>query len=196
MSAKIDMSAISISSDQMTLEEYLEFDYNAEGRYEYFDGNVVAMSGGSPEHSLLGNRVGFLLQKELNQKDCLVYNSEIQIKVPALLPYRYSDVSALCGSPVYEELGKIKLLVNPMLIVEVLSPSTEKYDRDLKFKAYKSIASLREYLLVSQDEKFSVLYTKHNEKFWFQSEYVEGESFKLESLNCELSVDDIYEGII
>lgn len=196
MSAKIDMSAISISSDQMTLEEYLEFDYNAEGRYEYFDGNVVAMSGGSPEHSLLGNRVGFLLQKELNQKDCLVYNSEIQIKVPALLPYRYSDVSALCGSPVYEELGKIKLLVNPTLIVEVLSPSTEKYDRDLKFKAYKSIESLQEYLLVSQDEKFAVLYTKHNEKFWFQSEYVEGESFKLESLNCELSVDDIYEGII
>jgi Uma2 family endonuclease len=189
------MSVIPISSKKMTLEEYLEFDHNAEGRYEYFDGNVFEMSGGSPEHSLLGNRVGFLLQRELIQKNCGVYNSEVQIKVPALLPYRYSDVSALCGEPIYEEMAKQKLLVNPTLIVEVLSPPTEKYDRDLKFKAYKSIESLREYLLISQDEKFVTLYSKHNEKFWFQSEYVDNETLKLESLECELKVDEIYLGI-
>jgi Uma2 family endonuclease len=190
------MSAIPISSQEMTLEEYLEFDYNAEGRYEYFDGEVVEMSGGSPEHSLLGNRIGFLLQRQLIQKNCSVYNSEVQIKVPALLPYRYGDVSALCGKPIYEDLGKQKLLVNPTLIVEVLSPSTETYDREEKFRAYKSIVSLREYLLVSQTKKFITLYVRHNEKFWFQSEYVEGEILKLESLECDLSVDEIYQGII
>ena len=180
----------------MTLEEYLEFDYNAEGRYEYFDGEVVEVSGGSPEHSLLGNRIGFLLQRELMQKNCSVYNSEVQIKVPVKLPYCYGDVSALCEKPIYEDLGNQRLLINPSLIVEVLSPSTEKYDRDLKFKAYKSIESLREYLLINQDQKFVTLYTKHNEKFWFQSEYVEGETLKLESLECELKVDEIYQGII
>ena len=180
----------------MTLEEYLEFDYNAEGRYEYFDGEVIEMSGGSPEHSLLGNRIGFLLQRELFRKSCSVYNSEVQIKVPAKLPYCYSDVSALCGQPIYEDLGNQKLLVNPTLIVKVLSPSTEKYDRDKKFKAYKSIESLREYLLVSQEEKFVTLYTKHNEKFWFQSEYELGETLNLESLECELAIDEIYFGII
>jgi len=190
------MSAIPITNRQMTLEEYLEFDYNAEGRYEYFEGEVIEMSGGSPEHSLLGNRIGFLLQRELIQKNCSVYNSEVLIKVPAMLPYRYDDVSALCGKPIYEDLGNQRLLVNPTLIVEVLSPSTEKFDRDLKFKAYKSIESLREYLLVSQSHKFVTLYTKHNEKFWFQSEYVEGETLKSESLECELSVDEIYQGII
>ena len=190
------MSAIPITSQQMTLEEYLEFDYNAEGRYEYFDGEVIEMSGGSPEHSLLGNRIGFLLQRELIEKKCSVYNSEVQIKVPAKFPYCYSDVSALCGKPIYEDLGNRRVLINPSLIVEVLSPSTEKYDRDLKFKAYKSIASLREYVLISQEIKFVTLYTKHNEKFWFQSEYVEGESLKLESLECDLSVDEIYQGII
>ncbi len=190
------MTAIPISSQQMTLEEYLEFDYNAEGRYEYFDGEVIEMSGGSPEHSLLGNQIGRLLGNKLVLKGCSVYNSEVQIKVPALLPYRYGDVSALCGKPIYEDLGNQKLLVNPTLIVEVLSPSTEKYDRDLKFKAYKSIESLREYLLISQEAKFVTLYTKYNEKFWFQSEYVEGETLKLESLECELSVDEIYQGII
>lgn len=180
----------------MTLEEYLEFDYNAEGRYEYFNGEIFEMSGGSPEHSLLGNRVGFLLQRELLQKRCSVYNSEVQIKVPSLPPYRYADVSALCGKPVYEDLANQRLLVNPTLIVEVLSPSTEKYDRDLKFKEYKSIESLRHYLLISQSEKFVTLFTRHNEKFWFQSEYVEGETLRLESLECELGVDEIYQGII
>lgn len=180
----------------MTLEEYLEFDYNAEGRYEYFDGEVFEMSSGSPEHSLLGSQIGFLLRRELNPKGCSVYNSEVQIKVPTMLPYRYGDVSALCGKPIYEDLGNQRLLINPTLIVEVLSPSTENFDRDLKFKAYKSIESLREYLLISQNEKFVTLYTKYNEKFWFQSEYVAGETLKIESLECELNVDEVYQEMI
>ena len=190
------MSAIPITDQKMTLDEYLEFDYNTEGRFEYYDGEVFEMGGGSPEHSLLGNQIGRLLGNKLAPRGCSVYNSEVLIKVPAMLPYRYGDVSALCGKPIYEDLGKQKLLVNPTLIVEVLSPSTEEFDRDLKFKGYKSIESLREYLLVSQDKKFITLYTKYNEKCWFQSEYVEGETLKLESLDCELSVDEIYQGII
>lgn len=180
----------------MTLEEYLEFDYNAEGRYEYLDGEVVEMSGGSPEHSLLGNQIGRLLGNKLFSKGCYVYNSEVKIKVPSMLPYRYADVSVLCGKPIYEEVGKQKLLVNPVLIVVVLSPSTEGYDRGEKFAEYKSIESFREYLLISQDRKLITLYTKHNERFWFQSEYFAGETLKLESLDCELSVDEIYQGIL
>ncbi len=190
------MSAIPITSQQMTLEEYLEFDYNAEGRYEYFDGEVIEMSGGSPEHSLLGSKIGFLLNRELLPKGCLVFQSDVRIKVPEMLPYRFGDVSALCGKPIYEDLGKSRLLVNPTLIIEVLSSSTENYDRGEKFKAYKSIESLREYVLVSQSKKFVTLYTKHNEKFWFQSEYVKGETLKLESLDCELSVNEIYQAIV
>jgi Uma2 family endonuclease len=190
------MSAIPITSQQMSLEEYLEFDFNAEGRYEYFDGEVIEMSGGSPEHSLLGSQIIFLLRRELNPKGCLVFQSDVRIKVPAMLPYRFGDVSALCGEPIYEDLGKSRLLVNPTLIVEVLSPSTENYDREEKFKAYKSIESLREYILVSQIKKFVTLYAKHNEKFWFQSEYVDGETLRLESLDCDLSVDEIYLEIV
>ncbi len=190
------MSAIPITSQQMTLEEYLEFDYNAEGRQEYFDGEVIEMSGGGPEHSLLGSKIGYLLGNSLYPKGCLVYSSDVKIKVPIMPPYRYGDISALCGEPIYENLGKQRLLVNPTLIVEVLSPSTENYDREEKFKAYKSIESLREYILVSQVKKFITLYVKHNEKFWFQSEYVEGETLRIESLDCELSVDEIYQGIV
>ncbi len=180
---------------KMTLEEYLEFDHNADGRFEYYDGEVFGMSGGSPAHSLLANRIGRLLGNQIDSKGCLVFQSDLKIKVPSLPPYRYADVSALCGDPVYEQTGKREMLVNPTVIVEVLSPSTQGYDKDKKFKAYKSIESLREYLLISQDEKFIILYTKHNEKFWFQSEYVDNETFRLESLGCEMSVDEIYLGI-
>lgn len=190
------MSATPITSQQMTLEEYLEFDANAEGRYEYFDGEVFEMGGGSPEHSLLGNRMGRLLGNKLEPKGCSVYNSEALIKVPTMPPYRYGDVSALCGKAEYENFGNQRLLVNPILIVEVLSDSTEKFDKGDKFKAYKSIPSFTEYLLISQDKRFITLYTKYNEKFWFQSEYEAGETLKLESLDIELSVNEIYEGII
>ncbi len=180
---------------KMTLEEYLEFDFNAEGRFEYFHGEVFEMNGGSPEHALLSNRIGRLLGNQLDDRGGLVFSSGVKIKVPRMPPYRYGNVSALYGAPIYERLGNQRLLVNPVLIVEVLHKSTELYDKSEKFRAYKSIENLREYLLVSQSKKFVTLFTKYNEKFWFQSEYITGETLKLESLNCDLSVDEIYSGI-
>jgi Uma2 family endonuclease len=185
-----------IPKQKMTLEEYLEFDTNTEGRFEYFDGEVFEMSGGSPEHSLLSSRTGFLLNSKLLPKGCSVYSSDVMLKVPAMPPYRYADVSALCGQPDYEETGNQRLLTNPILVVEVLSDTTEKFDKGDKFKAYKSIESLQEYLLISQEKRFVTLFTKYNAKFWLQSEYESGETLKLESLDIELSVDEIYEGII
>jgi len=190
------MSATPISSSQMTLEEYLEFDYNSEGRFEYFDGEVFELSGGSPEHALLSSQIGYLLRRELLPKGCLVYSSDLKIKVPSLPPYRYADVTALCNKPIYEKLGNIRYLVNPVLLVEVLSSSTEKYDRSEKLIGYKSISSFREYLLVSQNQKLVIQYVKHNKKFWLQTEYSEGEIFKISSIGCSLSVDEIYQGII
>ena len=173
----------------------MEFDFNAEGRFEYFHGEVFEMNGGSPEHALLSNRIGRLLGNQLDHRGGLVFSSEVKIKVPRMPPYRYGDVTALYGAPIYEKLGNQRLLVNPVLIVEILHRSTEIYDKGEKFRAYKSIENLREYLLVSQSKKFVTLYTKYNEKFWFQSEYVSSETLKLESLNCDLSVDEIYQGI-
>ncbi len=190
------MSVTLITSKQMTLEEYLEFDYNSEGRFEYFDGEVFELSGGSPEHALLSSRIAYLLSRETLPKGCLVYSSDLKIKVPSLPPHRYADVTALCDKPIYEEIGNVKYLTNPLLLIEVLSSSTEKFDQAEKFVGYKSIPSFREYLLVSQSQKLVIQYTKYNEKFWFQSEYIAGETLKLESLDCQLSVDEIYQGII
>jgi Uma2 family endonuclease len=180
---------------KMTLEEYLEFDYNSEGRFEYVNGDVIEMSGGSPEHSRLAHRIGRLLGNAIEPKGCAVYQSDVKLKVPVITTYRYADVSALCGKPIYQDYFKQRLLVNPTLIIEVLSPSTESYDKDKKFREYKSIESLKEYLLVSQEEVLITLYTKYNEKFWLHSQYESGETLKLESLECELNVDEIYAGI-
>jgi Uma2 family endonuclease len=180
---------------KLTLEEYFELDNTAEGRYEYFDGEVFEMSGGSPAHAILSSTVGRLLGNQLAPRGCLVYSSEVRLKVPNLPPYRYADASALCGEPIYQETNGLACLINPTLLVEVLSPSTVAFDQGAKFEGYKSIASFREYLLIAQDRKFVVRYLKQKERFWLQSTYGAGEVVPIESLGCELDVDALYQGV-
>lgn len=184
-----------VPNRKMSLEEYFEFDKNSEGRFEYFDGEVFELSGVSVQHADIEANLIALLKRELDGRDCRVNPANVRIKVPKLPTYRYADLSALCEERVIEKIADVDMLVNPSLIVEVLSPSTERYDRGEKFSEYKSIASFREYLLVSQEKKFVTLFTKHNDRFWFQSEYGDGEELRLESLDCSLKVDDIYDGI-
>lgn len=190
------MPAFQISSPQMTLEEYLEFDRNSEGRFEYHDGYVIEMSGVSVEHGDIEANLMTILKNKIGSRNCKINPANVRIKVPRLSTYRYADISALCGERIIQQFAGLDVLVNPSLIIEVLSPSTVSYDRGEKFTEYKSIKSFREYLLVSQDKKFVTLYTKYSEKFWFQSEYAAGETLKLESLDCELDVNEIYKGII
>lgn len=185
-----------ILKEKITLEEYFELDKNAEGRFEYHDGYAFEMSGVSITHADIEANLMTILKNKLASRDCKVNPANVRIKVPKLPTYRYADLSALCGKRIVGRIAGLDVLVNPSLIVEILSPSTAYYDRGEKFTEYKSIESFKEYLLVDQDKKFVTLYTKHNEKFWFQSEYFEGENFQLESLNTELSVDEIYQGIL
>lgn len=185
-----------IPKERITLEEYFELDKNAEGRFEYHDGFAFEMSGVSIAHADIEANLMTTLKNKIASRDCKINPANVRIKVPKLPTYRYADLSALCGKRIVEQIAGLDVLINPSLIVEVLSPSTAYYDRGEKFTEYKSIESFKEYLLVDQNRKFVTLYAKHNEKFWFQSEYVKGESLKLESLECELSVDEIYQGII
>lgn len=185
-----------ILKEKITLEEYFELDKNAEGRFEYHDGYAFEMSGVSITHADIEANLMTILKNKLASRDCKVNPANVRIKVPKLPTYRYADLSALCGKRIVGRIAGLDVLVNPSLIVEILSPSTAYYDRGEKFTEYKSIESFKEHLLVDQDKKFVTLYTKHNEKFWFQSEYFEGENFQLESLNTELSVDEIYQGIL
>jgi len=185
-----------VPKEKITLEEYFELDKNAEGRFEYHDGFAFEMSGVSITHADIKANLMTVLKNTVASGDCKINPANVRIKVPKLPTYRYADLSALCEKRIVEQIAGLDVLINPSLIVEVLSPSTAYYDRGEKFTEYKSIESFKEYLLVDQNREFVTLYAKHNEKFWFQSEYVGGETLKLESLDCELSVDEIYQGII
>jgi Uma2 family endonuclease len=179
---------------KMTMEEYIEFDKNAEGRYEYFDGEVFAMAGGSPEHTRISGNIFGTLRERLRGTSCEAFTADLRLKVPAALPYRYPDVSVVCGEAQYEEVQGVKLLLNPVLLVEVLSSSTAEYDLGEKFTEYKSVASFQEYLVVSQTRPFVIRYFRHPNGFWVRHdlEGIESEVL-LESLNVALPLTEIYE---
>ncbi len=180
---------------KMTLEEYLEFDRNSEGRFEYFDGEVFEMSGVHPTHARLERRLGRLLEEPTEARGCHVFPADLRIVVPALPPYRYPDLTALCGAPEFVKVDGLLSLTNPALIVEILSSSTAMYDQSEKFTGYKSIPSFREYLLIAQNRPHIVKYNKQSTRFWLQSEYGAGETLDIESLGCTLDVDALYQGI-
>lgn len=188
------MSVERITSKQMTLAEYLEFDLHAEGRYEYFDGEIFEISGATPNHAMLETSLGRLIGNQVIPKGCFIFASTLRIIVPKLPPYRYADLTVICGKPEFEMTGTVQSLKNPTLLIEILSPSTERFDNTEKLVGYKSIPSFCEYLLVSQHRKLIFQYVKHG-AFWHQNEFVGGEMLKLVSIDCELSVDEIYQGI-
>jgi Uma2 family endonuclease len=179
-----------------TLEEYFQLELDSKERFEYFDGEIYSMAGVNQQHDAIESNVHTLIKLKFRGKQCHAFLAKMRLKVPSLPPYRYSDGSALCGEAVYEKIGGVDVLVNPQLITEVLSESTEKFDRDQKFKHYKSIESFSEYLLISQEAYFVVHYQKHNEKFWMQTEYDKLEDvISLKTLDCELTLAEIYEDI-
>jgi Uma2 family endonuclease len=133
-----------------TLEEYFDLELSTNERFEYWNGEVFSMSGGSDQHDQIESNTHLFLRLALHERECRVFTGNMRIKVPGLPPYRYADVSALYGEPIFEKIGGVDTLTNPTLIVEVLSDSTEGYDRGDKFTHYKSIPSLGEYLLIAQ----------------------------------------------
>jgi Uma2 family endonuclease len=179
-----------------TLEEYAELEKSSEERLEYFDGNIWSMAGASPNHETVVVNLITTLNNLLRERGCRIFGSNLRIKVPVYRPYRYPDVSALCGQPVFEEFYGLQMLVNPALIVEVLSDSTKSFDLNEKFTYYKSIESFTEYLLIEQDRPHVVLYTKQSAEAWLHREFnsLEDKTF-LSSLDCEISVAEIYENV-
>jgi Uma2 family endonuclease len=179
-----------------TLEEYLELDRISDERLEYWDGEIYSMSGVSRKHNRVGVNLIRLLDTELFDRECEVFAANTRIKVPSLPPYRYGDLSALCGEAQFEQIAGVDVLLNPMLIIEVLSDSTEARDRGDKFSHYKSIPSFCEYLLIAQHRLHVTQYLKRGDGFWLQREYNSlDEVVKIESLGCELAMKDIYRRV-
>lgn len=179
-----------------TLEGYFELERASEERFEYWNGEVFCMSGASASHERILRNMIVHLTLKLGGRGCEAFTSNIRLKVPSAPPYRYADLSALCGEAEFEEIGGLDAITNPTLIVEVLSPSTEAYDRGDKFTHYKSIPTLREYLLVAQHRPHVTLLVKGNDGAWIHTEANDLNSMvQLASLDCDLPLSEIYGGI-
>jgi len=180
---------------RMSLEEYFEFDKNAEGNFEYFDGEVFEMSGVSPDHARIERNLTVRLTPRSFERGCEVFPSNLRIKISSSKLYRYPDLTVACGKPEFVDISGLQCLTNPVLIVEVLSDSTEQYDRGEKFREYKSIESFQEYLLISSTTVSVTLIQKRDDRFWFHSDYAAGETFHANTLDLDIAVDDLYQGI-
>ncbi|MDQ3253165.1 MAG: Uma2 family endonuclease [Acidobacteriota bacterium] len=179
-----------------TLEEYFELEMRSEERYEYWNGEVFNMGGVSEAHGQIEVNLIVHLNARISGRGCRIFPANIRLKVPSMPPYRYGDLSALCGEPRFEKIGVVDALTNPSLIVEVLSDSTEAYDRGDKFTHYKSIPNLSEYLLVAQHRPHVTQFIKQDEGAWLQREFNElDEVLKLSSLECELYLSQIYQDV-
>jgi Uma2 family endonuclease len=176
-------------------DEYLEIERKAEFKSEFYFGEIFAMSGASRNHNLLVSNIVTTLNSQLAQHECEVYPSDMRVKTPERGVYTYPDVVVVCGSPVFEDTH-VDTLTNPTLIVEVLSPSTESYDRGKKFEQYRRMPSLIEYVLISQDEYRVVVFSRQSDSQWL---FKEGSSLEekliLSSINCVLELEDVYRKV-
>jgi|ERR1051326_1819689 Uma2 family endonuclease len=178
----------------MTAEEYLAAERAAEFRSEYYDGCVFAMAGASFPHSIITMNLGAELREAL-RKRCFVMSSDARLRVSPGRVFTYPDVMAVCGEPRFADDQKDTVL-NPTLIVEVLSPSTEAHDRGFKFARYRELESLREYVLVSQKEPRVEKFVRQGSGQWLLSEYVGLEAVcRFESVDCQIALADIYENV-
>jgi Uma2 family endonuclease len=179
-----------------TLEEYLALERESDAKYEYWNGEVFEVSGGTLAHDLIVGNSFDLLSSQLPRKDCRIFTNNMQIKVPAAPPYRYGNGAVVCGRVEVERFNGADLLVNPILIIEVLSRSTEAYDRGDKFTYYKSIPSFREYLLIAQHRPHITHYVKSDTGKWDYEETNDlGSSIYLPTIDCTLALSDVYRDV-
>ncbi|MGH9855793.1 MAG: Uma2 family endonuclease [Blastocatellia bacterium] len=179
-----------------TLEEYLALERESEVRYEYWNGEVFAMSGGTMNHERVMRNVYDTLRSLLRKRGCEIFTSNMQIKVPAAPPYRYADGSVVCGKVAVERFSGNDLLLNPLLIYEVLSPSTEGFDRGDKLTYYKSIPSLLEYLLIAQHRPHITQYVKQDDRSWSYTEVNDlGDTLYLPSVEVTLRLCEVYQDV-
>jgi Uma2 family endonuclease len=179
----------------LTPEEYLEIEREAETRSEYLDGEMFAMSGGSREHNLIGTNLVRELSLQLKRRPCEVYSNDQRVRVPETGLYTYPDIVVICGEPLFEDEA-VDTLLNPLLIVEVLSPTTEAYDRGKKFEGYRTIPTLTEYVLVSQHKPQVEQYLRQDGQHWqFTATSGRERSVSLASIQCELALAEIYDKV-
>lgn len=177
-----------------TPEEYLALERHAEFRSEYLDGRIIAMTGASPEHLDVVLNVGSELRSRLRPRGCRVFVNDMRVKVAHGAGYLYPDVVAVCEKAAFLDTMP-KTLLNPNLIIEVLSNSTESFDRAAKFAAYRAVESLSEYVLIDSRSVSVERYVRHGEFWMFSAETDLDATFELSSVGCTLTLREVYADV-
>jgi len=179
---------------KVTAEEYLALDRAAEFRSELLDGEMVAMSGGSLRHSALQIDLVVALEEMLRSTQCRAFSADLRVRVSPRM-YTYPDLTVVCGKPLLAD-EREDILLNPRVIFEVLSPSTEYYDRGVKFRRYREIESLTDYVLVDQDQPRIEQFTRGDAHTWTFHDYqTVGETLRIESIGISIPLARIYQRI-
>lgn len=200
--------AASAAHTRLTPEEYIAFERKAFPdatiiRHEYINGELIAMSGASRAHNLIAGNIFGELRAQLRDSECETYMSDMRVSTPRTASYFYPDVVVVCEEPRFED-EVFDTLLNPIILVEVLSPSTEVYDRREKFAHYRQLPSLQEYVLVAQDEVLVEHYRRQEKqgtppvtgKDWIFTDFQElAKNLPLTSIHCELPLREIYERV-
>ncbi len=178
-----------------TAEDYLEFERAAQERHELLDGDIYVMAGASETHNEIETVLGYLLYGQLLERPCRVFQSNMRVQVADKI-YFYPDAMVFCGEPQYKDKKKDTLL-NPTVIFEILSPSTEMFDRGDKFQQYRLLPSLRDYVLISQTRMLVEHYTRQDDNSWVLRDFSAPEAeLVLASVDCTLRLQDIYRKVV
>ncbi|CAN1209636.1 Uma2 family endonuclease [Tumidithrix helvetica PCC 7403] len=186
------MIAAKENSPQMTPEEYFAWEEKQLEKHELIDGQVYAMSGGSVNDGRLAIRLTAMFDRHLENTSCIAGNSDIKINIVATKNYTYPDASVTCDD---RDKTTTQYITYPCLIVEVLSPSTETYDRSAKFRLYRKNPVLQDYLLVSSTSIEMDLYHKNEAGDWLIINYQEGDTIELKSINLSFPIEQIYRNL-
>jgi Uma2 family endonuclease len=176
--------------------EYLTHERTAETRSELYAGELFAMSGASRGHNLIVTNLVRVLGTQLLGRECELYANDMRVRIPQTSSYTYPDLVVVCGEPRFED-GELDTLVDPTLIVEVLSPSTADYDRSGKFEHYRTLPSLLEYLVLAQDRAHAELWVRQPDGRWLFSDVSSREAvLRLSSIGCELPLAEVYRRVL
>ena len=191
---EIKEPALAYGQRKYTIPEYLEMENAATEKHEYFLGEIFAMSGPKIQHNIIAMNTAVMLANKLKGKSCRPYNSDQRVHIEQNTLFTYPDISVFCGEMQSLENDEWNAL-NPTVLVEVLSPSTKNYDRGEKFKLYRDIPTLKEYILIDSESIHIEAFSINNSDHWELKEYNSlDETLSIASIQTTLLLQDIYEG--
>jgi Uma2 family endonuclease len=179
----------------ISAEEYLERERAANDKHEYYKGEIFAMSGASLEHNKITINLTALLKNKLKDKGCRPYGNDLRIHIPPNTLFTYPDISIICGKPELTD-DKFDTATNPIVLIEILSPSPRNYDMGIKFKLYRDIPTLKEYILIDSENVYVEKHVRHADHTWLLSELKNRQDLlQIEAVQVSVSLNDIYEDV-